>query len=220
MKYPFIRQMSSDFPVRVLCEVLAVSPSGYYDWLDREPSATQQRRDALKHQIAGIHAAASGMPWASTSTWCLIPGRPRSVGFGPLSSTPPNARAKLASTAANTPAHVPEVNVLVPLVDSAGPLDEELEPKCRPKKVYADRAYDSERHRDELRDRGIDPHFARRRTPHGSGLGIFRWVVERTISWLHGFRKLRFITEKRDEMKTAFLNLALALICFRYLYPS
>ena len=28
------------------------------------------------------------------------------------------------------------------------------------------------------------------------------------ISWLHGFRKLRFVTEKTDEMQFAFLNLA------------
>lgn len=57
MKYPFIRQLSSDFPVRVLCEVLGVSASGYYDWRDREPSATQKRREALGHEMAVIHAA-------------------------------------------------------------------------------------------------------------------------------------------------------------------
>ena len=27
--------------------------------------------------------------------------------------------------------------------------------------------------------------------PHGSGLGVFRWVVERTISWLHSWGRLR-----------------------------
>jgi hypothetical protein len=48
-------------------------------------------------------------------------------------------------------------------------------------------------------------------------LGIFRWVVERTISWLHGFRKLRFVTEKDVEMQYALFNLALALIAFRFL---
>ncbi|CEF48205.1 unnamed protein product [uncultured bacterium] len=121
---------------------------------------------------------------------------------------------------ANTAANVPEVKVLVPLVDATGPWNEVGEPKHRPKKVYADRAYDSEPHREQLRDRRIDPQLARRRTPHGSGLGVFRWVVERTISWLHGFRKLRFVTEKQDEMKTAFLNLALALICFRHLHAT
>lgn len=35
------------------------------------------------------------------------------------------------------------------------------------------------------------PVIAERGQPHGSGLGTFRWVVERTISWLHGFRRLR-----------------------------
>jgi transposase len=122
--------------------------------------------------------------------------------------------------AANTPANVPEVNVLVPLVEAAGPLDEDGEPIHLPRRVYADRAYDSEPHRAQLRDRGMEAHLGRRRTPHGSGLGVFRWVVERTIGWLHGFRKLRFVTEKQDEMKTAFLNLGLALICFRYRYPT
>lgn len=57
MRYSFIRQWSSDFPVRVLCEVLGVSASGYYDWRDRQPSATQQRREALGDEIAVIHAA-------------------------------------------------------------------------------------------------------------------------------------------------------------------
>jgi hypothetical protein len=42
-------------------------------------------------------------------------------------------------------------------------------------------------------------------------------VVEQFFSWLHGFRKLRLVTEKPQEMQFAFLNLAAALICFRFL---
>jgi len=117
-------------------------------------------------------------------------------------------------------ANVPEVKELLPLADSAGPLDEGGEPKQRPEKMYGDRAYDSEPHREELRARGIDPELARRYTEHGSGLGKYRWVVERFFSWLHGFRKLRFVTEKDQEMQFAFFNLGLALICFRFLEPS
>jgi transposase len=30
-----------------------------------------------------------------------------------------------------------------------------------------------------------------RNTKHGSGLGRFRWVVERTFAWLNQFRRLR-----------------------------
>jgi transposase len=116
-----------------------------------------------------------------------------------------------------TPANVPEIKELLTLVDNCGPLDEAGEPQHQPEQLYGDRAYDSEPHREELRDRGIDPKLAKRRTEHGSGLGKFRWVVERTNSWLHGFRKMRFVTEKTNEMKVAFFNLALALICFRFL---
>jgi transposase len=117
-----------------------------------------------------------------------------------------------------TPANVPEIKELLPLVDSTGPLSESGDPSPhRPNTLYADRAYDSEPHREKLRERGIEPKLARRRTEHGSKLGVYRWVAERTISWLHGFRKSRFVTEKTQEMQLAFLNLALALICFRFL---
>jgi transposase len=116
-----------------------------------------------------------------------------------------------------TPANVPEIKELLPLVDSCGPLDETGEPRRRPEEIYGDRAYDSQPHREELQQRGIEPKLAKRYTEHGSGLGVFRWVVERTISWLHGFRKLRFVTEKTNETKFAFFDLALALICFRFL---
>jgi len=119
----------------------------------------------------------------------------------------------------STPANVPEIKELLPLIDTCGPLDEEGEPRRRPKEVYADRAYDSEPHRQELRERGITPKLAKRRTAHGSKLGKFRWVVERAISWLHGFRKLRFVTEKTQDMQFAFFDLALSLICFRFLIP-
>jgi transposase len=83
--------------------------------------------------------------------------------------------------------------------------------------LYGDRAYDSEEHREALRQRGIVPQLARRYAEHGSGLGKVRWLVERFFSWRHGFRKLRLVTEKTQEMQFAFLNLAAALICFRFL---
>ncbi|WP_020476117.1 transposase, partial [Zavarzinella formosa] len=111
----------------------------------------------------------------------------------------------------------------LPLVDSAGPLDPEGEdegPGGRPGELYGDRAYDAEALRDELRERDIEPKLAKRRTPHGSGLGKVRWVVERTIGWLHNFRKLRVVTEKTQEMQLALLNLGLSLICFNYFCNS
>ena len=35
MKYGFIRAQQSDYPVRLLCRVMSVSPSAYYDWCHR-----------------------------------------------------------------------------------------------------------------------------------------------------------------------------------------
>ncbi|GAA2109930.1 hypothetical protein GCM10009802_06570 [Streptomyces synnematoformans] len=37
------------------------------------------------------------------------------------------------------------------------------------------------------------PAIAHRGTRHGTGPGVYRWVVERTFAWLHGFRRLRFL---------------------------
>ena len=53
--------------------------------------------------------------------------------------------------------------------------------------------------------------------PHGSGLGVFRWVVESTLAWLHRFRRLALRYERRADVHEAFLTLGCALITWRYL---
>jgi transposase len=53
--------------------------------------------------------------------------------------------------------------------------------------VLGDRGYDAEVIRQGLRLRGIRPWLAKRNTNHGSGLGRYRWVVERTFAWLNRF---------------------------------
>ena len=55
---------------------------------------------------------------------------------------------------------------------------------------------------------------------HGSGLGSQRWVVERTLSWLHQHRRLRIRYERQAEIHEAFLSLACSLICLRALQDS
>ena len=56
MKYSFIRRNSSAFPVRSMCRMLGVSTAVYYDWFDREPSATDKRRGELAEEIRTAHA--------------------------------------------------------------------------------------------------------------------------------------------------------------------
>ena len=83
--------------------------------------------------------------------------------------------------------------------------------------MLGDRAYDSEPHRRQLRERRIEPVLAKRGVPHGSGLGVFRWVVERTLAWLHQYRRLRIRFERRADIHEAFLSIGCALICFKHL---
>lgn len=44
--YKLIDAQRDSFPVAVLCKVLSVSRSGYYDWRDRPPSPMRSREDA------------------------------------------------------------------------------------------------------------------------------------------------------------------------------
>jgi transposase len=120
-----------------------------------------------------------------------------------------------------TAANIADINELNLLVNSVPPIaGQPGRPRRRPEQLQGDRAYDSEPHRRHLRRRGIQPVLAKRNTKHGSGLGVFRWVVERTFSWLHSFRKLRVVTEKTMHMQYAFLNLGVAIICWRFLQKS
>lgn len=90
-------------------------------------------------------------------------------------------------------------------------------PKELPDVVYADRGYDSEAARHLLAWLGVEPKIARRHTPHGSGLGEVRWVVERTISWLKGLRRMRVRYDRLGVIRDAFTTLAASVICFRIL---
>ena len=60
-----------------------------------------------------------------------------------------------------------------------------------PDYVVGDRGYDAAGIRRGLRFRHIVPLLVMRRTAHGSGLGRWRWVLERTFAWLSQFRRLR-----------------------------
>jgi transposase len=117
-----------------------------------------------------------------------------------------------------TGANAADVTQLLPLVDGIPDLSGEGGDKpSQPEELYADRAYDSEPHREELRGRGIEPKIPKRRTGHGSGLGVYRWVVERANAWLHGFRKLRLRTDPDGAIHKALVALGSALICLRFL---
>lgn len=116
-----------------------------------------------------------------------------------------------------TAANAHDVTQLLPLVDAVPPVaGKPGRPRRRAETLQGDRAYGSQSHERQLRRRGIEPVVAHRYTEHGSGLGKTRWVVERTISWLHQQRRLRTRYERRADIHEAFLKLGCALICWNH----
>ena len=61
MKYAWIQEHRDSFPVAILCDVLRVSPSGYYASLDRAPSERAVRHDRIKESVAQVHAESHGI---------------------------------------------------------------------------------------------------------------------------------------------------------------
>jgi transposase len=111
-----------------------------------------------------------------------------------------------------------DVTQLIPLLERIPPVAGLVgRPRRRPDRVTADRGYDHDKYRRQLRQRGITPEIARRGVAHGSGLGRVRWVVERTFAWLHHYKRLLVRYDRRDEIHEAFLAIACCLVCHRRL---
>ncbi|WP_249039309.1 IS3 family transposase [Lysinibacillus mangiferihumi] len=53
--YNFIQQHRHDFRVAKMCEVLGVSRSGYYEWLNRPKSNQKERKEKLTSQIKRVY---------------------------------------------------------------------------------------------------------------------------------------------------------------------
>ena len=52
-----------------------------------------------------------------------------------------------------------------------------------------------------------------RGSPHGSGLGKTRYVIERTMAWLSDYRRLKVCYERSNERFRGFHVLAACVIC-------
>jgi putative transposase len=61
VRYSFIKDNSGQFPTRSMCDVLGVSPSGYYHWLNRPTSARAIRHDLILGQIKKVHSGKDGI---------------------------------------------------------------------------------------------------------------------------------------------------------------
>lgn len=116
-----------------------------------------------------------------------------------------------------TAANVNDCQMLEQLLDSVPYLkNRHGKPTHRPKKLHGDRGYDYVKCRDACRVRGIKHRIARLGIESKTHLGKHRWVVERTFSWLHRFRRLLIRFERRADIHIAFLFLACALIASQF----
>jgi len=121
-------------------------------------------------------------------------------------------------------ANAHDATLLLPLVDAIppiiGPRGRPGRPRKRPAKLHADKAYDYPVLRRALRARSITSRIARRGVDSSERLGRHRWVVERTLSWLLGRRRLGVRYERRAALLQGLLHLACALLCLRSLAPE
>lgn len=109
-----------------------------------------------------------------------------------------------------------EVNLIEPLIDAA------VTRSVPPRLVY-DRAADSDPLRERLAGRGIElvcPHRrgrVRKATQDGRKLRRYRkrWKIERTIAWLHDFRRVVTRYEVYAHLYHGFVKLASLMICLR-----
>ena len=115
-------------------------------------------------------------------------------------------------------ANVNDVTQTIDLVDAVPPMrGKRGRPRRRPRRLFGDGAYHLRRDRLALRARSIQAKIPRPGAKHGSGPGRERWVVERTLSWLHQYRRLRIRYERREDIHEAFLAIGCGLICFKAL---
>ncbi len=117
-----------------------------------------------------------------------------------------------------TGAERPDETVFEPLVESVAPIKQPNgRRRKRPKKLHADKGYDVRRCRRYLRRRKIQVRIARKGVESKTRLGRHRWVVERTLAWLHHHRRLAIRYERLEAIHQAFLDLGCALICLTFL---
>ncbi|MER6947453.1 IS5 family transposase [Nonomuraea sp. NPDC000554] len=170
--------------------------------------------------LSELHAAGA-LDWSKAA---VDGSHIRALKGGPKTGPSPVDRARAGSkhhliTEAHgilTGGNRDDVTQLMPLIQAVPPVrGRRGRPRQRPDTIYADRGYDHDKYRKQVRAAGITPIIARRGTEHGSGLGVHRWVVEQSLALLHWFRRIRW--EIRDDIHEAFLSLACGIICWRRL---
>jgi transposase len=185
--------------------------------------------DRVLHVLQDRLGREGHIDWSRAS---IDSGSVRAKGGGEKTGRNPTDRGKLGSkhhvvvdrngiplaAPTLTPANDHDSIHLDTVLDSVRPIRQRRgRPRRRPTKLHADKAYDHPRCRRSCRLRRITPRIARRGIESSTRLGRYRWVAERTIAWLHSFRRLVVRYERRADIHQALLTLATIIICWRLL---
>jgi hypothetical protein len=113
-----------------------------------------------------------------------------------------------------TAANVPDQRPFVKMLDELPAVKTQLGGRRkRPSAAVGDAAYGTKQVISELVRRRVFPMLAPRgRKQHGSGLGVVRYVVERTLAWLGNFRRLKICYERTGPHWQAMHELAACLV--------
>ena len=154
------------------------------------------------------------------------------AGSDTPSSTPASTHQTETTSPAEGPSEPPQEpatppsDIYTPLpanpLETPPPVAEQTATPEEPQGLSLDKGYDYDEVRElaeeffytlHLRTRGEEAKALARKI----GYRARRWVVERTESWLHNFRKLRLRTDRDGALHKAFVSLASALICLSFL---
>ena len=115
------------------------------------------------------------------------------------------------------PANQPDAELALEMLDAIPPCSGRRgRPRRRPKTFQGDGAYGIRAIVAAVVQRQVRSLLApygKARKEHGSALGKTRYVVERSLSWMGHFRRLKLCYERFGEHFQAFHELAACLIC-------
>lgn len=98
MKYAWIHEHRGSYAIAIMCHVLEVSTSGYYESVGRPPSARAVRRERIRDSVRQVHAESHGIYGTRSHD------RPRRRGTAGVRCGPDHACCRLTIT---SPAAVP-----------------------------------------------------------------------------------------------------------------
>ena len=127
-------------------------------------------------------------------------------------------RGGLPITVAVSATNTNDATALKPLVKAIPAIKSRREPRRRkPTKLHTDKAYDHTNLRHWVRDCAIKIRIAGKGIESGNKLGKHRWMIERTMAWLTGYRRLTLRHERKATHFLAFLTLRAAITCHKKL---